>query len=364
MTVKWPWQKPNIPDRLYKFYTPARTEVFETFRVRFSQLAALNDPFEFLVSAKQGDLRKGATRLAGRQTNLLNLIGVAASASLRSVRKNAKFATLAWPLQFLILAIVTPIAIGIVLLLSPFIGRQMRAIMIAAADEIENILFTRVREGLVLVFSCSETWESVPMWAHYASNHTGFVLGIDPKRAFIDGSERAKTPFIYPRKVRYLRREPKVSPNLDIGDFICAKMDHWAYEQEWRFIGVPDEAASRGTFVDGQELLLFDLSSDSISEVIFGAKCSPSTVTNILRLLAKSGKIPDLYQVRQRVGYGFERVRIESVSDLNFEQAIPSPVPTLHDQPFHHLNDAFENFTRDAERGRMTRWFLHKAPAK
>ena len=164
-------------------------------------MAALNDPFEFLVSIRRGDLRKGAARIARRKTNLFSLIGMGAGAALKAARKNEKLAGLPRPLRVLVMVIVTPVAVGMVLLLSPFIGRQMRALMLAAANEIED-LFTRVREGLVVIFSCTETWRSVPMWAHYAANHTGFALGIDPSRAFRSKGKKSDTPFIHPRKVR------------------------------------------------------------------------------------------------------------------------------------------------------------------
>lgn len=359
MRFSWPGRKPPLPDTVYKFYGPARTEVLETFRVRFSQLAALNDPFEFLVSVRPGDIRKGAARIARRQTNLFSLIGMGAGAALKASRKNEKLGGLPRPLRILVMVIVTPIAVGMVLLLSPFIGRQMRALMLAAANEVEDI-FTRVREGLVLIFSCTETWRSVPMWAHYAANHTGFALGIDPSKAFRSKGKKSGTPFIHPRKVRYLNRAPKVSPNLDIKDFVCSKMEHWSYEREWRFIGFPDDADARGNFIDGQELLLFQIEAASITEVVFGSNCALSTVVRILDLLMAARVTPDLYQVRQTVGYGFERVRIEHVTDLNLEPPRTGPAPNLGDQPFDHLHNALAGLTADAERGRITRWFLRQ----
>lgn len=356
----WPARKAPLPDTVYKFYGPTRTEVFDNFQVRFSQLAALNDPFEFLVSAQPGDLRKGAARIAGRRTNLLSLIGIGIWAAVKAARENEKLGSLPWPLRMLVLAIAMPVAVGLVLLLSPFIIRQMRAIMLAAADEMEEILFKRVREGLVLIFSCTETWRSVPMWAHYAANHTGFALGINPAGAFVSKSKKSENPFVHPRKVRYLSRAPRVSPNLDINDFICSKMKHWSYEREWRFIGLSDEADARGAFVDGQELLLFQIQSESITEVVFGANCSRSTVVRILDLLMAAGVAPKIYQVRQTAGYGFERVRIEQVTDLNLEPVRSGPAPNLGDETFQHLQNAFAGFVADAERGRFTRWLYRQ----
>lgn len=137
-------------------------------------------------------------------------------------------------------------------------------------------------------------------------------------------------------------------------------MEHWSYEREWRFIGFPDDADARGDFVDGQELLLFRLEPASITEVLFGSNCALSTVVRVLDLLMAAGVTPDLYQVRQTVGYGFERVRIEHVTDLNLDLPKSVPVPNLGDQPFDHLQNAFADFTADAERGRLTRWFLRQ----
>lgn len=351
-------RKARLPERVYKYYGPERTEVLATWLVRFSQLAALNDPFEFLINAKEGSIRKGAARVARRMSNPLTLIWVAFSAGLRSGRKNERLSSLPWAARLAIQAVVTPIAIVLVLILSPFISRHMRGMMLAAADEIEEILKKGVRDGLILVFSCSETWKSVPMWAHYAANHTGFVLGIDPSRAFVNSSSKSKTGFVVPRKVKYLRKEPQVTTNLNVFDFVAAKMDHWAYEREWRFIGIPDDAHIRGNFASGQELLLFKLEPDSLGEIIFGANSAFETVSRVLDLLIQTNQAPKIYQVRRSTGYGFERVEIIKATDLNFETVPSGPAPSLRGQKFARMEAAFGELYQDAQRGRLTRMFI------
>jgi hypothetical protein len=349
------------PEIVYKYYGPDRAGVFDSFLVRFSQLAALNDPFEFLINAKSGDLGKGVKRLTSRMTNPFSLIGLTLSAVRRAGRDNEKLQSVPTPARIALQIIIAPVAVVLVLILYPFISRQMQNIMSAAAEEFEQIIFNKIKDGLILVFSCSETWDSVPMWAHYAANHTGFVVGIDPSSSFINSSKKENEEFLKPRRVQYLKKEPRLNPlNLDVGDFIASKMDHWSYEKEWRFTGMPDDADERGSFVSGQELLLYRMRKESIKEIVFGAYCSVDTVTKIFHLANLAGISPNIFQVQRNTGYGFKRVEITQASDIYIETRTDGPVANLREQPLHRMEKAFEEFHRDAKKTKLTSWLVNK----
>ncbi|MDB5576046.1 MAG: hypothetical protein JWR80_1222 [Bradyrhizobium sp.] len=349
-------RKPALPAVVYKYYGPERTDALQTFRVRFSQLAALNDPFEFLIGAKPGDLRQAASRKAARMTNLLGLLDIGFRLWLR-VGEHAQLKLAPRLVRLIALAVLLPFAIVMTLLLGPFIGKQMQKGMAVAADEIESLLFEHIRCGLVLIFSCSETWKSVPMWAHYAGNHTGFAIGLDPSAAFRSSNPRTQSPFISPHKVRYTKREPRINPlNFDDGGFLTTKMDHWAYEKEWRFINVPDGAAQRGQVIGGHELLLFDFEPSSIREIVLGANCAAETVARILDVIAAADLTLDLYQVRRNTGYGFERVKIQSLCELRLETSASGPARDLHDLTFDRFDAVLDDFWKDANADRAAGW--------
>jgi len=349
-----------MPTIVYKYYGPERADVLKSFRVRFSQLAALNDPFEFLVQAKPGELQRGARRMAGRMSNLFGLLELAIGGAAKSIRDNEQLKPLpAWT-RGLVVAIVVPIAIVLTLLLGPFISKTFREVMQAAADDFEVVLFEEVRKGLVLIFSCSQTWASVPMWAHYAANHTGFAIGLDPAAAFPNDNPRSDKRFITPVKVEYVQRTPAIGlfGRKEV-NFLAAKMDQWAYEQEWRFMNMADGAAQRGMVVNGHELLLFAFEPQSIREIILGANCPTETVVAILDAIAAADLKLDLYQVKPSSGYGFERARIETIEDLRMETAPGGIVQDLRDMKFDRLQAAFANLHTSAKDDRMARWLAN-----
>lgn len=353
-------RKPRVPAIVYKYYGPERSDVFTSFRVRFSQLAALNDPFEFLVQAEPGEMRRGARRMAGRMTNIFGLLGMAIWAAFKAVRENDQLRALPAWLRGLVLVVVLPFSIIMTLLLGPFIAKTFHKVMAAAADEFEVLLFEQVRKGLVLVFSCSETWASVPMWAHYAGNHTGFAIGLDPTVAFPHNSPKSDKRFIPPVKVEYVRRQPRLGMfDRSSVNFLAAKMDHWSYEKEWRFMNMPDGAAQRGVVINGHELLLFDFEPSSIREIVLGANCAAETVAAILEVVAAAELELELYQVKRSVGYGFERARIQSLDDLLVETSPSGVVQDLRGMKFEHIDAAFDDFRANVQRDRVARWLAN-----
>ena len=75
----------------------------------------------------------------------------------------------------------------------------------------------------------SEINDSHVMWAHYASDHRGVVIGVDT----------ADTGFLQLgqlKKVEYLPNPPVYDAAIGAMGFWRQKLDHWAYEREWRIV--------------------------------------------------------------------------------------------------------------------------------
>lgn len=111
------------------------------------------------------------------------------------------------------------------------------------------------------VFCLAEHIDSVLMWSHYASNHTGIAIQFDFR-----GQTRCDLLPIW--KVRYQSKRPIIrdlhssNPELPIADALAIKADFWRYEGEWRAMK-PNRA---GTFIQ------FD--PKIITGIVFGANCS------------------------------------------------------------------------------------------
>ena len=121
------------------------------------------------------------------------------------------------------------------------------------------------------VFCLAEAVDSVLMWSHYASNHTGFALEFD----FSEAENHELLPLW---KVYYTPERPVVSdigseePKLHLAEALAVKADFWSYEGEWRVMR-PNRARSISTF-----------DPSVIKGVVFGAKCTEGVIENVQRL--------------------------------------------------------------------------------
>lgn len=216
----------RLPDILYKYYDSSRSRFFSDYRVRFSQLGALNDPFEFLINIKPGELRKAAIAIALQQTSTISLIKMGIEASIRSIRSHEHLNNSPNIFRIVFISIFIPAAVLLMVISGPFLRRHFQSLMGAMADDFEQAL-ERARSDMFVVFSSSETWNSVPMWAHYAGNHSGFCVGFDPNTAFKNHSRKSKHPYLLPRKCKYLKAAPSLNRrtiNLGSGpiDVMCS----------------------------------------------------------------------------------------------------------------------------------------------
>ena len=129
---------------LYKYFVPERKDVLETCTLRATQFEYLNDPFEVYPDFSEWNK---STR-AKVQTYV--------------VKKRQDLSIIPFKnLQF------------------PSSMEQKSEVDIA-----ENELWNRFRKVAGLVVCFTERPNNLLMWAHYAGNFSGFVLGFDSNHAF------------------------------------------------------------------------------------------------------------------------------------------------------------------------------------
>lgn len=168
-----------------------------------------------------------------------------------------------------------------------------------------------VREGEITIFSATEIWSSGPMWAHYAENRRGFVLGFEPG-SFFAGNEEA-LPFLLPQKVTYSDSLPEIVVQAESTiDILTRKTSAWSYENEWQYIdGKPEYLPD--ILPDGTRLQLRDFQPAAVSEVVFGERCEAkhrAEVADGLRSLRAEPKFFELTGSGSSSGLGRERVTI------------------------------------------------------
>ena len=84
-------------------------------------------------------------------------------------------------------------------------------------------------------FCClTDTCQSMPMWAHYAANHSGCCLVFDFSK-HSQKSPKDDFPFYWMKKIKYQKDLPKYSTGR-IWHYYAYKSCEWEYEHEWRAV--------------------------------------------------------------------------------------------------------------------------------
>ncbi|MDP2401011.1 MAG: DUF2971 domain-containing protein, partial [Actinomycetota bacterium] len=154
---------------------------------------------------------------------------------------------------------------------------RMHADMADITPFIQNLLRVNLDKHIGAL-SLSETDDSVLMWSHYSSGHTGFVLGFDARHSYFNARLAEVDEFRHLRRVEYRNERPNAALSTLSGvEMFLVKNTDWAREKEWRIMRPLADAESVIT-IDTQPfpVCLFRYPSDAIREIIFGAKMTPS----------------------------------------------------------------------------------------
>lgn len=171
--------------------------------------------------------------------------------------------------------------------------------------------FKEVWSNNVGILSLSESSDSLTMWAHYAEDHKGFVIGFNSDTFITDKNQI----LIKPRKVSYSCGRPKFNL-IELGEtereryskwrknFYYIKSKDWAYENEWRQINKLETANS---LIDDNHL--FNIRKDSINCVIIGCKMEDNNKEKIITYSKELGI--ELFQMRiNKTMYCLDKINI------------------------------------------------------
>lgn len=139
----------------------------------------------------------------------------------------------------------------------------------------ERIASYLEKSRLYGVLSLTEKNDSIPMWTHYASAHTGFVIGFSMESNRFAAARRNNKL----KKVQYLSDRVNATRGLPgaahVGpeSILFAKSVDWEYEQEWRWVEPkPDDYAQVVEGQSGKSFFLAPVEPDSIVEVVLGCR--------------------------------------------------------------------------------------------
>jgi len=232
---------------VYKYLHPDRVDVLETGTIRFTQSAALNDPFEThpCFTELEDSFRKRQQAIVDRQ----------------QLSRDAY-----------VLASLT-------------IPKRVKQGIERFKDQISNEL---------CILSLTTRRNNLLMWSHYTAAHRGFVIGFDFGHPFFAGkSSTFITPLTsvqYSNKRRMCPGIERVRESLkELADaVIFNKSEHWAYEEEYRMVSHPKRADRCLTVSGGQNIYLYSFPSEALREIIFGHLMSKH-LRNRIREIASEG---------------------------------------------------------------------------
>lgn len=104
--------------------------------------------------------------------------------------------------------------------------------------------FNKVFQNLIIkrqnkefgIFSLSYRWDSILMWSHYSSQHTGYCVGFDTKSLIDTNLFNFGRPVTYNTCKNYPELHPLDEKSLDLFITTHHKANEWEYEKEYRFL--------------------------------------------------------------------------------------------------------------------------------
>lgn len=262
---------------LYKYAVPARIDVLQRGRIRFTQASAVNDPFELQPHFETLLTTDFVSReITGKPIDITNELVQAYNEQPDEVRSQVSLETF---LTFARNAVDSP---G---------GQELFSESMAQAYRLLNDITPFFREGMakelrekVGILSLSEIPDSELMWAHYADQHRGLVLCFDQSHSFFNQRRGPNDEFYHLRKVVYRELSTdRALVDFTGEDILLTKGPQWEYEREWRMLA-PVEDAGESVEAGTDHVYLFDLPSDALEGVILGARASEDLYSQVKEL--------------------------------------------------------------------------------
>ena len=262
---------------LYKYVPPERFDILSKGVVRFTQPGALNDPFE--MQPHFHSLASGEYLEQSLAEELPVILRQEYERLPEAIRKAVSFEGLLRYAEAKRPEVLTELRD----VWSPFVAAGIARSLPASLDR---------KLGLLCL---AEESNSLLMWAHYTSGHTGFVIQFDSTHPFFAMKTDAPPPVGRLMKVTYSPTRPNLAlVDADNFDVFLTKSSEWAYEREWRMLAPLERAEAHIPGVP-HDVYLFRIPPEAICGVILGCRTTNHTKDGIRRLISERA---DLRHIR------------------------------------------------------------------
>ena len=227
---------------LYKYCPPERIDVLERLRIAFTPPNRFNDLWDCaprLKGEKLRTLRRATEQIAVRELQATH------SEKWRNLPRKERRA------------------------IENSVRAQVRSISRKASPQVIDQLN---QEGQNLlsqdwgILSLASKPEDELMWAHYANDHTGFVVEFSTDSA-------AFSALGCPREVSYLDQQPWFEIGAPASGAFYVKSAKWKYECEWRIVRSLSHCEKHNA-ADGTEIFLAAFAAPAVKSVILGVRTS------------------------------------------------------------------------------------------
>jgi Protein of unknown function (DUF2971) len=250
----------SCPPRLYKYFSPERSNLLGGSLLRYTPLGAFNDPFE-----GRPDITMLSTDEQALQS-ITELLPQEAKATYDALEAQVR-AALPFPAFLKLLQAFTHAK-------QPEVLQQFRAL----TGSVVGLIHKKFDEHIGAL-CLSEVPDSLLMWSHYGASHTGFVVEFDAHHSYFHEQRSAEDEFRHLRRVLYREARPSAPlTDMEATELFLVKSGHWAYEREWRILRALTEA---DVVVPAEPfpLHLFAFPRGAVTAVILGARSTKATDT-------------------------------------------------------------------------------------
>uniref|UniRef100_UPI0009E81C41 DUF2971 domain-containing protein n=1 Tax=Pseudomonas sp. GTC 16482 TaxID=1661693 RepID=UPI0009E81C41 len=253
---------------LFKYLRPERVDVLEARVLAYSKPSRFNDPFDCLPSFIDSNelnpvgARKYFVQARPQDLHLPHLKEAFLDHVRRSIAADPSF------------------TLSSISLIDP----DPNGHYIEHARGYRAALESHLQDSVVAL-SLSEEVNSLLMWAHYAADHTGFVVGFDAGHTFFNTVAVNSYGPGSLNKIVYSECRPSgIAGAMSVESAYLTKGIEWGYEKEWRILQKANNASSVIETPIG-DVHLFEFPSDAVTAVVIGARATESTRSRIESVL-------------------------------------------------------------------------------
>lgn len=273
----------TLPSKLYKYFAPDRSGIFNDWLIRFTQHSALNDPFE---------MRPHISDFGTAEDNFSS----AAERSEKHARQNYKELVKQY---------------GSRISEADFLARveknsstsihKATATIPKLIPEMARKIDETLNNDIGALSLCTHP-ANLLMWAHYGNSHRGFVIEFDTASPFfiqerppkhVEANEEDTAQFAEEygrlRVVSYSNERPTTVVTEMSFDLLLTKGLDWKYENEWRML-MPLKYADVKTDKPDKSnhpVYLFKIPPKAVTKIILGCAADSKLVAHALTLKSK-----------------------------------------------------------------------------